>query len=231
MQGEEATVASDVYAFGITLFEIFTRQEPFEGQNFRDVLTKLIDSATPEVEARPVLPSDIPRNISDTIRKCWAQLPTRRPTFRELLNWISEIGIADADNANSSVGVGRTRLISSKADDKGRAKALYERFPKQMAEALISGRMPEPTKCDCASIFSAQIEGFAEISQVKTRAPPACAQGHANFLSSSGMPGMCRLRALHTPFKRPHSRVPGNIETVLRLMLEGFSSVGVATSR
>jgi serine/threonine protein kinase len=165
-QGEEATVASDVYAFGITLFEIFTREEPFKGQEFRDVLTKLIDNTAPEEDARPKLPDDMPKNISNTIRKCWAQLPSWRPTFRELLSWISEIGLEDTNDARADQPFGRNRLITSKRDSDSLAQDLYERFPRAMANAILAGRKPKPEKFECASIFSAQIEGFSEISQI-----------------------------------------------------------------
>lgn len=151
-----------MYAFGITLFEIFTRQEPFQGRKFRDVLTSLLNDKAPEEDARPRLPDDMPKNISDTIRKCWAQLPSWRPTFRELLTWIGEIGLADANDIRADQPFSRNRLITSNS----RAEEVYNRFPRNMAAALLAGRKPTPEKVECASIFSAQIDDFSEISQI-----------------------------------------------------------------
>lgn len=54
---------TDVYSFGITLFEIFTRLEPYEEyQDVQDVVERLGDS-TMEPPLRPSLPEGLPAGV------------------------------------------------------------------------------------------------------------------------------------------------------------------------
>ena len=39
--GLPSSPASDVYAFGVTLFEVFTRKEPYAGEDMEEVLLQV----------------------------------------------------------------------------------------------------------------------------------------------------------------------------------------------
>ncbi|KAF8207478.1 kinase-like domain-containing protein [Mycena galopus ATCC 62051] len=80
----------DVYAFGCTLFQIFTGHHPFQAPPFKGLAPfqmnqKVIDGERP---ARPVAGSPLPQ-ISDAtwdlIQACWEHQPTRRPSARQIL--------------------------------------------------------------------------------------------------------------------------------------------------
>ena len=51
------TSASDVYALGILLFEVYSRRDPYEGEHARAVLCLVADKA---VSKRPIAPQNMP---------------------------------------------------------------------------------------------------------------------------------------------------------------------------
>jgi Protein tyrosine and serine/threonine kinase/C-terminal of Roc, COR, domain/WD domain, G-beta repeat len=81
-QGGENTKRSDVYSFGIMLWELYTRQFPFgeykckfEWQLEKRILTE---------DVRPTIPKDCPPVWRALIEDCWNSLPEKRPTFAQI---------------------------------------------------------------------------------------------------------------------------------------------------
>lgn len=70
--------SSDVYAFGIVLWEVFTRQEIYEGLSAAQIIAKVAHEGL-----RPNAPRDCP--WSPIMIKCWRQDPMERPTFEKIL--------------------------------------------------------------------------------------------------------------------------------------------------
>lgn len=73
----------DVYSFGIVLFELITRKDPFSDQE--DL--SLIEFQTLVSEGlRPVVPDgcDIPDGFEMLMKRCWDGTPDKRPSFTEI---------------------------------------------------------------------------------------------------------------------------------------------------
>ncbi|OZC12554.1 protein tyrosine kinase, partial [Onchocerca flexuosa] len=82
------TTKSDVWAFGVLLFEIFTDgSEPYSGMSNAQVREKLTDGSTYRME----IPLDVPPGIMELIKKCWIEEPKRRPTFKEINRTLTKI--------------------------------------------------------------------------------------------------------------------------------------------
>ncbi|VDM92534.1 unnamed protein product [Litomosoides sigmodontis] len=88
IKSRQFTTKSDVWAFGVLLFEIFTDgSEPYHGMSNAQVREKLTDGSKYRME----IPLEIPPGIAELIKKCWMEEPKRRPTFKEINRTLTKI--------------------------------------------------------------------------------------------------------------------------------------------
>jgi serine/threonine protein kinase len=80
---EEFNEKSDIYAYGIILWELLTRKHPFEDWGF-NFMFELEDAVKIE-KKRPDLPSEAPEVLSKLVRTCWEDDPSVRPSFTEIM--------------------------------------------------------------------------------------------------------------------------------------------------
>jgi serine/threonine protein kinase len=83
LEEEKITEKTDVYSFGLVLWEILTQQALFPEYTDLDVFTE--DIAKKGV--RPILNKQFPL-LDDIVVKCWQRDPTKRPSFQELIPMI-----------------------------------------------------------------------------------------------------------------------------------------------
>ena len=70
MRGKECSVASDIYAFGMLLYEIGARETPF---SFYQESPAVVFAVAGPSAARPPIPADFPHILGGIIRACWMQ--------------------------------------------------------------------------------------------------------------------------------------------------------------
>ena len=76
----------DSYAFGIILFSLWTRREPYVGMNAFHVMTAvLLHDIRPEHSHL-----EFPRKYYELMTLCWARDPSQRPTFVQIKKELSE---------------------------------------------------------------------------------------------------------------------------------------------
>lgn len=85
MNSEPYSLAADVYSFGIVVWEIVARETPYRGMNSVDVSMRVLRGERPDLNN--IGPS-VPVAIKDLIRSCWDQNPARRPTFRQIMQFL-----------------------------------------------------------------------------------------------------------------------------------------------
>ncbi|KXS21568.1 kinase-like protein [Gonapodya prolifera JEL478] len=73
------TEKSDMFAFGMILYELVSRRLPFHELNDEQV-EKAYRSGQ-----RPQIPPGVPRGFAAIIEHCWAQDPAKRPTFAQMI--------------------------------------------------------------------------------------------------------------------------------------------------
>ena len=160
-----ASEASDVYALGVTMYEMFFGLEPYEDLVEGGISEDDFIAAVVEDDLRPAIPPrtakgtmgrlelEVPAEFVDLMAECWHKNPLRRPSIKEIEERVLEVIEAK--------GLART----SHAMGKQQEKLLQDILPPKVIKALAEGRKVEPEPYDPVTIFFSDIVGFTTISQ------------------------------------------------------------------
>ena len=75
------TAESDIYSFGIVVYEIYSRKVPYEGEDHDKVISLICD---PEVNKRPPVPQSCPPKMAKLMKDCLDANPSLRPSAEQL---------------------------------------------------------------------------------------------------------------------------------------------------
>lgn len=129
------------------LFEAYSRKEPYEGENPRDVLRLVADK---KICKRPGVPASMPTALHSLMADCLEDDAEKRPSFEEVDIRLKRINSETASPAQMS--------------SRNHQCSLDDIFPKHIADALRDGRKVEAEHKDCVTIFFSDIVGFTNIS-------------------------------------------------------------------
>ena len=148
------TTESDAYAFGMILYEVYSRKDPYEGEKVKKVLAAVADD---NIKKRPPVPTTCPPKAQVLMCECLESDPKKRPTFEELDLQLKRLDVSTMD----PVGIKEAKQSRTDA-------LLFEVFPKHVAEALRDGRKVEPMSRDLVTVFFCDIVGYTNISSTFT---------------------------------------------------------------
>jgi guanylate cyclase len=155
-QHEYNSACCDIYSMSMIIFEIYGRQEPFEGEYPKQLLPKICH---PRLNKRPNIPDSCPPKMADIMKKCWSANPFFRPSARDLDYILVEMTSKDAEPLGNYAS-------SFLKDNMARKPAsLYDVFLKHNTDALNAGKQVEPESHEIVTVVFSDIIGFKEISQ------------------------------------------------------------------
>nr|WDA42959.1 tyrosine-protein kinase receptor UFO [Fagopyrum tataricum] len=86
LRSEPSDEKSDIYSFGVILWELATEKIPWEHLNSMQVI-----GAVGFMNQRLDIPNDVDPKFALIIESCWHSEPQRRPSFQELLEKLKDI--------------------------------------------------------------------------------------------------------------------------------------------
>lgn len=75
------TTSSDVYAYGILIYEIYSGTVPYEGQRYDEVIRNVCD---PHIMKRPPVPNRCSPKVAKLLKECLSHNPEERPSADQL---------------------------------------------------------------------------------------------------------------------------------------------------
>lgn len=94
-QGKKYGLPTDVYSFGLLLWEILTLENPFEDYLSYQLEAQKTNGVRPHLSSRRC--GSI--GIQQLMRRCWDQDPAFRPTFTEILREIEAAILTDEEDS------------------------------------------------------------------------------------------------------------------------------------
>ncbi len=102
------TDKTDVYALAVVLWELASRQLPFQSAEGN---TSLVKEWVKE-GAREPIPEDTPPGIAKLIGRCWAQRAEDRPTAAEAVKELRQVNVSASSSSSSSSSTSEGMLFS-----------------------------------------------------------------------------------------------------------------------
>lgn len=80
LRNEPYTERADVFSFGVVLWELVTREDPYHGMpTFQIVI------AVGQHNMRPIVPPTVSPTLTTLITQCWSEDPSLRPAFSDIV--------------------------------------------------------------------------------------------------------------------------------------------------
>lgn len=83
------SLSSDVYSFGIMLFEILFEQVLYKNLTAFEVTTKVVNGMRPEIPKLAAV--NIPPSIIKLMQSCWETVPEKRPVFDSVTKLLQQV--------------------------------------------------------------------------------------------------------------------------------------------
>ena len=104
-QGQKYTKESDIYSFGMIMWEFMTARRPFWDRNHDiDLIIEICDGL------RPPIVTNAPEGYIELMKECWYSDPKKRPTATEINKKIGNMCSKEYKNRNSE---NQTKIIES----------------------------------------------------------------------------------------------------------------------
>lgn len=126
--------ASDVYAYGLTAWELASREIPYKEVGDREEIKTAIKAGE-----REDMPSGCPGPFASIIQACWDQVPSKRPTMDMVITALEQIITKEAPKATAPA----IATLGYQGASIAQSAAMVTQAPK--ASAMPHLQAPNPT--------------------------------------------------------------------------------------
>jgi len=91
INNQKYTTKADVYSYGIIIWEVCTREIPYEYYTKDNILFRV--SVRKKRPSLKKIPYDTPKKFVELMQKCWDQDPDNRPSFDYIIDYIKNIDV------------------------------------------------------------------------------------------------------------------------------------------
>uniref|UniRef100_UPI00398E757C receptor-interacting serine/threonine-protein kinase 4 n=1 Tax=Pristiophorus japonicus TaxID=55135 RepID=UPI00398E757C len=91
-QKRNSDIKHDVYSFSIVIWGILTQKKPFAAEtNILHIMVKVVSGIRPDLSAIPKSRPPACKSLLKLMQRCWAEVPSSRPTFQEITSETEEL--------------------------------------------------------------------------------------------------------------------------------------------
>ena len=119
-EGRNVDSKTDVYSLALTLYEGFVRKDQREGKRLRE---RLLDASRPEIPSLASVRPDLPKELSDTLRKAMARDRNARPDAARFERMLAEAAEALSAGKQAGTSSARQRTQSGSRGDRAGSRA------------------------------------------------------------------------------------------------------------
>ena len=156
LRGERISKRSDIYAFGMFMYELIYKSEPFNNEDSSAILVEIMDTEAdepkrPQINRRPSLNLELENPLIDLMMACWSEDPMERPTIQTV-------------NDRLTIFKHEPVYKEAKRQNEQNQKILESNFPPYILDALRKGEPIPYREHPSVTVFFSDIVGFTTIS-------------------------------------------------------------------
>ena len=155
LQGSAHSCSADVYSYGILLYFLLFRQDPYLGEAVEDVARQVadVDVAVPKRPDGAAPLRGFQGSLQGLMHACWATAPAERPSFGDIMHQLD----THSTQANSLL----ERALSEQARNR---EIMTDILPPEVVDRLQKHLPVEPTHHPCVTVFFSDIVGFTSMA-------------------------------------------------------------------
>ncbi|CAJ1081998.1 proto-oncogene serine/threonine-protein kinase mos [Xyrichtys novacula] len=91
LRGEGVSPKADIYSFGITMWQLISREQPYTGERQHVLYAVVAHNLRPSLHINSVFQSKLGQRCKTLVERCWSRDVSCRPTAHELLPHLEQL--------------------------------------------------------------------------------------------------------------------------------------------
>ena len=137
--------ATDIYALGLTLWEIYERRVPFGNMPEAAVVNQVLSGRRPEIAS-----TEMPEEIRKLIQLCWSEDPRERPAADKMAFILTRLWNANTERQRAVAEAAAT-AEKNKVEEAQKTKVEAEKLAEEAEREKQQGAEKPATQAFCSN--------------------------------------------------------------------------------